>query len=189
MSVTVRIVESFGPQLQGRSLGRKHYARLCELLSDAPPGEVVLLDFSGVDLVTGSWINAMLVPFLRWAAEESNDLYPVICNARKEWLEELQLVAEFNQRCYLVASGKLPPRTATIAGSLDPAQRKTLEAVMASGEVTGAELERQKPDERIGATAWNNRLRDLHDMRLLRREKRGREQVYSPVVAEIGFDG
>jgi hypothetical protein len=189
MSITVRMVDSFGQQLQGRSLGRKHFARLCELLSEAPLGQVVLLDFSGVELVTGSWINAVLVPFLRWAGEEGNDLYPVICNTRKEWLEELQLVAEFNQRCYLVASGKLPPHTATIAGPLDPAQRKTLEAVLASGEVTGAELERQKPDEKIGATAWNNRLRDLHDMRLLRREKRGREQVYSPVVAEIAFNG
>jgi hypothetical protein len=189
MSITVCIVDSFGPQLQGRSVGRKHYARLCELLSDAAEGEMVLLDFSGVELVTGSWINAMLVPFLRWTAEESNDIYPVICNARKEWLEELQLVAEFNQRCYLVASGIMPPRTATIAGSLDPAQRKTLEAVLASGEVTGAELERQKPGERIRATAWNNRLRDLHYMRLLRREKRGRAQFYSPVIAEISFNG
>src|SRR5207244_10704670 len=60
MAITVRMVDSFGPQLQGRSLGRKHYARLCELLSDAPPGEVVLLDFAGVDVVTGSWINATL---------------------------------------------------------------------------------------------------------------------------------
>jgi hypothetical protein len=189
MNVTVRMVDSFGPQLQGRSLGRKHFARLCELLSDAPPGEIVLLDFSGVELVTGSWINAVLVPFLRWAGEDGNDLYPVVCNTRKEWLEELQLVAEFSQRCYLVASGKLPPHAATIAGPLDPAQRKTLEAVLASKEVTGAELERQKPDEKIGATAWNNRLRELHDMRLLRREKRGREQVYSPVVEEIAFNG
>ena len=189
MSITVRMVDSFGPQLQGRSLGRKHYARLCELLSDAPPGEIVLLDFSGVELVTGSWINAMLVPLLRWVADERTDFYPIICNARKEWLEELQLVAGFNQLCYLVASGRLPPRTATLAGSLDPAQRKTLEAVLASGEITGAELKRQLPNENIEATAWNNRLRDLHDMRLLRREKRGREQVYSPVVAEIAFDG
>lgn len=189
MTITVGMVDSFGPQLQGRSLGRKHYARLCELLSDAPLGEVVLLDFAGVEVVTGSWINATLVTFLRWAADEGNDLYPVVCNARKEWLDELQLVAEFNRLCYLVAGGKLPPRTATIAGPLDPAQRKTLEAVLASGEITGAELERQRPEEKIKATAWNNRLKELHDMRLLRREKRGREQVYSPVVAEIVFDG
>jgi hypothetical protein len=60
---------------------------------------------------------------------------------------------------------------------------------MASGEITGAELERQFPEETIKATAWNNRLKDLHNMRLLRREKRGREQVYSPVVAEIAFNG
>ena len=44
----------------------------------------------------------------------------------------------------------------------------------------------QKP---IKATAWNNRLRDLYDKRLIRRERRGREQVYSTVLKEIEFDG
>jgi hypothetical protein len=34
--------------------------RLCQLLNSAfPAGSVVVLDFDGVELVTGSWVNAM----------------------------------------------------------------------------------------------------------------------------------
>src|ERR1700688_3913621 len=69
-----RVAEQLGTAvLQGRPLGRKHYPRLCELLADVPPGDVALMDFAGVEIVTGSWINEALVPLLRWAADERND--------------------------------------------------------------------------------------------------------------------
>ena len=83
----------------------------------------------------------------------------------------------------------MPPQRALLVGTLDPAQRTCLHAVTSAEEVTGAGLERERPQERIGATAWNNRLKDLFGKRLLQRKKRGREQVYFPVVREIEFDG
>jgi hypothetical protein len=126
----------------------------------------------------------------RRAAESEIDIFPVLCNADADWLDDLTLLAKWTHQCYLVASQcKLPIKRAALVGSLDPAQRSTLDAVMEVGEVTGAELERQKPDVEIRATAWNNRLRDLHERRLLRRSKRGREQVYFPVVEAIEIDG
>jgi hypothetical protein len=76
-----------------------------------------------------------------------------------------------------------------LIGPLDPAQRKTLEAVLRSKQITGAELERKFPEEGVGATAWNNRLKDLYTKRLLTRFKRGREQVYSPLMDEIELNG
>jgi hypothetical protein len=177
-------------QLQGDTLGRKHYARLCELLSDLGSGEIVMLDFKGVNVVTGSWINATLVPLYRRAAEVDIDLFPILCNADADWLDDLTLLAKWTNQCYLVAKQcKLPVKRAMLIGSLDPAQRSTLDAVIEVGEVTGAELERQKPAEQIRATAWNNRLKDLHERRLLRRIKRGRQQVYSPVVEVIELNG
>jgi hypothetical protein len=185
----VDMAETLGTQLQGRPLGRKHFARLCELLSDAPAGEVVLLDFAKVDLVTGSWVDAALVTLLRWAADERNDVFPVICNASPKWLDDLALVAEWTHQVYLVAEGSGPPERAALVGSLDPAQRTTLETLLELHEGTGASVERQRPGEGIKATAWNNRLRDLYEKRLLRREKRGREHVYSPVVREVVLDG
>ncbi len=76
-----------------------------------------------------------------------------------------------------------------MVGPLDPGQKATLSAVIEFGPVTGAELERQWKAEAIKATAWNNRLRDLYDKRIIRKERRGREQVYSTVLKEIEFDG
>ncbi len=157
----VDMAKAFGTQLQGRPLGRKHFARLCELLSEAPTGEVVLLDFAKVDLVTGSWVDAALVPLFRWAADERNDVFPILCNASPNWLDDLALVAEWTHQVYLVAEGSGQPERATLVGSLDFAQRRTLEALLELHEGTGASLERQRPEEGVKPTAWNNRLRDL----------------------------
>ncbi|MBI3468896.1 MAG: hypothetical protein HY000_38315 [Planctomycetes bacterium] len=189
--MTIQMVKQFKTtQLQGETLGKRHYARVCELLSEVGQGEVVLLDFKGVDVVTGSWISAMIVPLYRRAADPDIDLFPVLCNASADWLDDLALLAKWTHQCYLVADKcTSPPRRATLVGSLDPGQRTTLDAVIELGEVTGAELERQKPNENVRATAWNNRLKDLYEKRLLRRSKRGREQLYSPVVEAIEING
>src|SRR4051794_29310577 len=100
--------------LQGRPLGRKHYLRLCELLADMPPGEIALLDFAGVEIVTGSWINEALVPLLRWAADERNDIFPVFLNFDPAWVDELQMVAEWTHNCFLVARDKILPKAAKL---------------------------------------------------------------------------
>ena len=126
---------------------------------------------------------------MRWAADSQIDLYPVLLNASEEYVEDIQLVAEWNHQTYLhAAARKGLPRKAVLLGSLDQGQVATLQHVLDFQEVTGAELER-RTGEPIKATAWNNRLKDLHSKRLLRRTKRGREQVYSPVVREIIFNG
>lgn len=188
MPSRISIAAKVGTFLQGRPLGRKHYPRLCELLSEIPAGETVFLDFSDVETVTGSWINEALVPLMRWATDERNDLYPVLLNVDPSWLDELQMVAEWTYTCFLVSQGKAP-RMAQLVGSLDVGQRVTLNAVVDASEITGAELERLRPEDGVKATAWNNRLKYLFEKRLVRREKRGREQVYSPVIAEIRVNG
>src|SRR5437868_2266448 len=115
----VQMFKEFGPRLQGKLPGKKAFGRLCELLSAVSSGSPVYLDFNGVELVTGSWINACFVSLLTWAADELNDLFPVICNAKKSWLEELALVAEWTHRCFVVAEGTIPPRRAALVGPLD----------------------------------------------------------------------
>jgi hypothetical protein len=185
----LRIAQEFGTRLAGKLAGKRDYARLCELLTEEAPGSVVFLDFAGVEHVSASWINAALVPLLTWAKDERNDLFPAICNVKKDWLDELVLVASYTRTCFLVAQGSIPPRRAVLIGPLDPGQRSTLEAIIELQAATGAELNRQRPEESIEATAWNNRLKELYDKRLLRRERRGREQIYSPVVKEISVNG
>jgi hypothetical protein len=114
----------------------------------------------------------------------------VVCNlADKKWEDEFALVADWTHRCFLIASSATAPKRGKAVGPLDPGQMTTLKAVIEFGPVTGAGLERQWQSEAIKATAWNNRLRDLYDKRLVRRERRGREQMYSTVLKEIELDG
>ena len=75
--------DAFGNVVQA---GKKHFAKLCEVLSNVPPSTTVFLDFKHVEIVTGSWVNAVFAPFFQWAGNEQTDLFPVICNlAVKEW--------------------------------------------------------------------------------------------------------
>ncbi|WP_417398215.1 hypothetical protein [Gimesia chilikensis] len=184
----INISKELGTFLQGRPLGKKHYARLCELLSETPQGEVVILNFSKVKTATGSWINECLVPLLKWSADERTDLFPVLVNVETSWQDELQMVAGWTHNCFLL-SHENNLQKAELIGSLDVAQTATFQAVAHASEVTGAELERNHSKESIKATAWNNRLKDLFQKRLIRRKKRGREQVYSPVIAEVLSNG
>lgn len=185
----IQIADELGTFLQGRPVGRRHFARLCELLSEVPAGGIGLLDFAGVEVVSGSWINAALAPLQRWAADQQNNLFPVLLNCDSALLEELQLVADWTHSCFLVGNGQSLPKSAIVVGPLDIGQRATLDAVLRSAEVTGAGLERLRPKDGVKATAWNNRLKDLYEKRLIQREKRGREQFYSPVIAEVEVNG
>lgn len=175
--------------LQGRIRGMRHYTDVCVQLTDAPHGTLVLLDFSGINHVTGSWINSMIVPLFRWAALSENDVFPILYNVKDEWLDDFRLIAQWNHQCYLVTQSRtFPPQQALLVGLLGPAQKTSFEVVRTEGSVTGAQLQRNVQGE-IGATAWNNRLKELYQKRLIRREKRGRQQLYYPIVKEIKDNG
>ena len=84
----------------------------------------------------------MLVPLYRRATEDQVDLFPVLVNIAPACLDDLLLVAEWNHQCYLHAESiNGEPTKAVLLGALDPGQESTLKAVLAHGEVTGAELD------------------------------------------------
>ncbi|MEN6407178.1 MAG: DUF4325 domain-containing protein [Thermoguttaceae bacterium] len=184
----IQMKKVVGSRLLGRLRGKTDYAKICHELAAATPGEIVILDFHGVSLIAGSWANAMLVSFYRQAVEDQMDTFPVLANIDSECLDDLLLVADWNHQCYLhVKDYGNRPDKADLIGSLDSVQAKTLKVVLEYGEVTGAKLEQLRPQDKVKATAWNNRLKDLYKKRLLRRRKQGREQFYSPVVKEIVY--
>jgi hypothetical protein len=182
-------LKMFSKSLIGRISGMRHFTEVCVKLANAPLGAPIVLDFSGIKHVTGSWINSMIVPFFKWAAQSQNDVFPILYNVDEEWLDEFRLVAQWNHQCYLIArSTSFPPKQVQLIGFLEPAQRISLHAVLSENEVTGAELNRKRA-EKIGATAWNNRLKELYLKRLVCREKRGRNHVYFSLCKEIKENG
>jgi len=98
------------------------------------------------------------VPLVTWAKDERNDLFPAICNAKKGWLDELPWSPSTRTRVSL--SGGVNP-AASCSFSRPTRPRPTVNAGSPRGvqAVTGAELERQRPEEAVKATAWNNRLK------------------------------
>jgi len=189
MKMILGIDKHFGKQLSGRLNGKKHFGRAAELLSGVQAGESVLLDFKHIEYVTGSWINAMLVPLLKRSAEEGNDFFVLLANFPRNSIDDLFLVAEQTRIPFLLTDNTKMTDRAELVGILDPGQRATLMAVQELGETTGADLERRRPKENTKATAWNNRLKDLFEKRLLRRRKQGREQLYEPIVSEVIING
>ena len=185
----VNVVSHFGSHLTGRLTGKKHYGQAAELLSVVQPGETVILNFENVEYVSGSWINSMLVPLLRRGAEDANDFFPVLANFPLNSVDDLQLVAEQSRVPFLLLRRNTSVAKAVLIGLLDTAQHETLKAVQELRTTTGADLERRRAEGSTKATAWNNRLKDLFEKRLLRRRKQGREQVYEPIVQEVIFNG
>jgi hypothetical protein len=188
MNQTIQVAKQMGKLLTGRLTGRQHFAKACDLLAGVAPNSIVVLDFHGTQYISASWINAMILPLITFAADEKNDFYVVVTNFPQLSLDDLQLVAEQNRLPVLVVSGD-DSNVGSIFGTLDPGQRETLEMVVSRGEVTGVALASDKDGKGLSGAAWNNRLRDLNLKRLLRRRREGREQIYSPVVSEVQING
>jgi hypothetical protein len=187
-SMNIDIGKRLGHRLQSEIKGRRDFAVLCDTLSAVPKGTLVTLDFRSVETATASWWSAAILPLMRMSANEQTDLYFLIANGLgTEWLDDLRLVAQVNNQPFLVTGQD--QREVSIIGLLDDGLCRTLELVQRMKTTTGARLAEACPDEKVGPTAWHNRLRDLYDRRILRRIKRGREQLYSPVIEVTAFDG
>jgi hypothetical protein len=186
--MTIRIEKLLGRRLQSELKGRRDFVTLSDVLRQTEKGTLVSLDFSSVETATASWWTAAVLPLYRMSAHDQMDLYFLIANGLEaDWLDDLRLVGQFNNQSFLVTGKK--PESASVIGSLDESLLRTLQLVQQMKIATGAKLSQQCPEEEIGPTAWNNRLRDLYEQRLLRRLRRGREQLYSPVLEVIYFNG
>lgn len=188
-NMTIRLCE-LGARLHGKTAGRADFARLCGLLTQTQPGQIIFLDFADVSLVNGSWLNMAVAPLFRWAAESQHDVFPVLARFPDDWVDELELVAQVHGQCYPLADRcEEPIVSLLIVGPLEESLRDTFRSLTPLKAATGAELARQEPRAKIQPTAWNNRLKDLYDKRLLVRRKEGRQQIYSPLAEEVRFRG
>lgn len=186
----------------GATLGQRHVEPLLSSIKQNPQadGLIVLLNFDGIKTTTASYVKATVLWMLRCgqastgslilgAPQEAStpiaiDIYPAVTGLNEETREEIDEVFTARSLPYIEANtwddnGIVD---AFIRGAPDTIVRRTFELLVKHGEGTATGLYEQYPQEKISVTGWNNRLADLHSLRLAKREKQGRAWIYRPIV-------
>lgn len=186
--------------LGGATLAQTHVEKLRRRLTEgAPalnadgPGEMVIIDFDGIDSVTSSYLKALLAPFvgeLYAGSSRELNVFPVLRSLGPLPREELQSLMSLWRRVVVVEATDLRGEElfcARIHGELEKSLRETLAALVRKGSATAPELHAEVGAPATNVTAWNNKLNDLYARRLARRRRSGRAWVYEPIARELEY--
>lgn len=171
--------------LHGKHLGDTHFPILLGAILDAAPDTTVILDFSGIESVTASYVAATIVRLLRMQASGSLERYLSVEHLAASLRDELEYVLRHEKSYLLVLNAD---GTQQVIGDLDTAYVVTFREVQARGIVTARELQTAS-EEDIGHTGWTKRLATLHTLGLVRRQKNSREFAYTPVLHTEELNG
>ncbi len=154
--------------LSGSAQGRTILAKLVEAASPQPQPSLCVLDFEGVGIATGSFLQECVLGFRDFVRARRLALYPVVANANAATLDELStlLIAQHDaiMSCTTDADGKITE--VCVIGQLEEKMRMTLDLVNTLGEANTPALQRLRPGEGV-PTLWNNRLDALWGKRLI----------------------
>jgi hypothetical protein len=172
----------------------------------APEPVDLLLDFSGIEAVNGSYVRASVGWLLRCAllsrsdtVEEASGTDPwlirplgisalFVGNLSTEVRQDIQLWLRANRLPCLEALGwtKQEVATASVLGVLDTQLSKTLSCLSScGGQAVADTLWKQFSDHGIGVTAWNTRLSELYSRLLVNRRKEGKFWRYFIPCKEV----
>lgn len=202
--IAYRLNQSPKPiHVAGATLGQKHIELLRKRIQNGAD-EIVIVDFSGIESATASYLKATIVWLIQSARLALTNgvnhgaphgphdpiplsIYPVVAGLGADVREELDAVLPGYRLTCLETLKRSERRiqTAVIHGPLDHALQDTLRALTECGSGTASSLHKRFPDRKISITGWNNRLADLHMLRLAMRRKEGRQWLYEPVAAEV----
>ncbi|MFO0575489.1 MAG: hypothetical protein U1A78_15960 [Polyangia bacterium] len=167
----------------------------------AHSGELVILDFTGIEAATASFIKATVVRLLKLSQQAADEapadekaaegpllnIYPCVHGLATEVREELSEVLVSQRLVCLEAMAWNPTQAtaATLYGPLEVSLWNTLQKLTGTVGSTASQLHANHPEENINVTAWNNRLADLFRLRLVRRVRQGRPWLYSSIAGEV----
>jgi hypothetical protein len=175
--------------LAGKCGGSRDFLKLMAAVEDSPEGSTVILDWTGVEVATASYFGATFVRLLRMTMAGDMDRYLVLTGLNRTCLDELKLALELQGLVALLGDrGKNGAiESLQFFGTMEPAYVQTFAEVQKARGVSASELhKRQVPTHNpIGKTGWINRLSNLHRLRLVRKQKVGREFVFKPVNKEV----
>jgi hypothetical protein len=146
---------------------------------------LVVLDFTGVDLATSSYLSEVLVPLRDHLRLRRQPGYAVAANLSEKVREEIEELLRRSGDAFLTcatdASGRITD--VQLCGKLDDKLQETLLLVSRKRETTAAQLyEESRTIDMVGATAWNNRLASLAAKSLVVEILQGRTKKYRPVL-------
>jgi hypothetical protein len=171
------------PVLAGRDEGEAMRGRLMQRL-DAQAGAILfVLDFAGITVATASYLDEItlkLRPVLR-----KRTAFPFIANLAKRVAEEFESLLTRANESFLVgetdAAGAVVD--ARILGVLESKLRETYDLVKSKNEAGATELHEEfVSTDKVGPTAWNNRLNTLADKGFLQEIPIGRAKKYRPLM-------
>jgi hypothetical protein len=173
--------------LAGSAMGRQMLALLIGETGAITSPAVAYLDFAGVDIATGSFLREAVLGFRDFSRNAIGALYPVVANANAMIEEELSLYLRDRSdaiwACSLHEDGSA--HDARILGELDSAQMDILTLISEHGRISAPELAKLRPEEGIGATAWNNRLAALTAKGILMELRQGKTKLFTPLLETI----
>ncbi|QFI70583.1 STAS-like domain-containing protein [Sinorhizobium alkalisoli] len=172
--------------LTGSLPGRKVLADLIAAVQPEASGEIVFLDFAGIEVATSSFLRECVVGFRDFARGQAN-LYPVLVNAGALVVEELDFFARQRGDVFWSCTRDHDGALADIklVGELEPALRTTFERIYRLGEATAPQLAALGEDQGIKPTAWNNRLASLAAKGLVVERRVGKTKNFVPLL-EVG---
>lgn len=170
--------------LAGSAMGRQMLANLISETHSVSQPTVAFLDFSGIDLATGSFLREAVLGFRDFSRNAMGALYPVVSNANGTIEEELSIYLKDRNdaiwACSLGEDGEVTDPH--ILGQLDTAHRTTLQLIVEHRRISAPELAKLRPDEGVGVTAWNNRLAALAAKGIVIEFREGKTKSFAPVM-------
>jgi hypothetical protein len=174
-------------QLAGGALGDRLFRdRIEPALFGLGSHGILLLSFRGVASVTGSIIKAT---WHRLHPSEGVMVPTMLTHLSEDVRGEFAIYLRSEGLAGLEASDwtKTSVTLATLHGKLEGSAISALQALTANPGATAPQLQSMS-QESVSATAWTNRLNELHRQGLAVREKGGRAWRFYPLAEELRVD-
>lgn len=154
---------------------------------DAANHGLLVIDFTGIQLATVSWLREGALALCKYAAAIRPEVRLAAAGLSPLVREELEVALEATGTMLIAADlgSKSQLIHPLILGRADPALCDTLQAVEGQAEFDATFVCRALPG--VGLSAANNRLAALEAKGILTSERRGRSRVYRPLLEDLRY--
>lgn len=168
--------------LAGSVTGRRICKALSKLANRSKAG-LFVIDCSGVDVTTSSFLREGIIDFRRNIRRENPDLYPILSNLAAEVEEELvTLLMDLGEAFWVFDLSRGGVKKFRLIGRLDPKLKETVDLIHSGRGYDAATLWKSTDStESIGVTAWNNRLAALSKQGLVFESRVGKQKYFHPL--------